>query len=214
MALRIAVAGATVELGLPIAMVLLATGYHDIALARQRSNNASKLLTRFNFSIIEVDYSSIQPLSTPLKSHAVVVSAPASASVDDQIPIIDGAIKSGVARVIPSEFVSNVTNSNSNQLLMFECKVKTHPYLEAVVAKNPDFSCTVVCNGALLDQGLDSFLIDDPRHTATASNSGDIPFTATRLDIIRNTTVGVIKHLSETANLPIDIQDDVVTQIY
>lgn len=95
---------------------------------------------------------------------------------------------------------------------MFEGKVKAHPYLEAIIAKNLDFSCTVICNGAFLDCGLDSFLIHVPSHIATVYNSGDIPFTAIRLDIIGNATFRFIKHLSETANLPIDIQDAVVAQ--
>ncbi|PTB43728.1 uncharacterized protein TrAFT101_002280 [Trichoderma asperellum] len=212
MALSIAIAGATGKLGLPIVMAPLAAGYHVTAFTRQRCNNASKLLTRSNLSVIEVDYSSIQSLSTPLKGHAVIVSAPTSTSVDDQIPLIDDAIKSRVTKFIPSEFDNIATNSKGDQLPMFEGKVKTHPYLEAVIAKNPDFSCTVICNGAFLDCGLDSFLIDDPRHIATVYNSGDIPFTATRLDIIGNATVGVIKHLFETANRPIYIQDAVVTK--
>lgn len=212
MAPRIAVAGATGELGIPIVIALLAAGYHVTALTREGSSNASKLPTSSNLSVVEVDYSSVQSLAIVLKDHAVVVSTLTSTSVDDQVPLIDGAIIAGVARFIPSEFGSDVTNSKRNQLPVFEGKVNTHQYLETVVAKNPNFSYTVICNGAFLDWGLHGFLINVPRHTATVYNSGDIPFTATKLDTIGKAIVGVIKHLPETANRPVYIQDAVVTQ--
>ncbi|UKZ69582.1 uncharacterized protein TrAtP1_010588 [Trichoderma atroviride] len=212
MAPRIAVAGATGELGIPIVIALLAAGYHVTALTREGSNNASKLPTSSNLSVIEVDYSSAQSLAIVLKDHAVVVSTLTSTSVDDQAPLIDGAIIAGVARFIPSEFGSDVTNSKRNQLPVFESKVNTHRYLETVVAENPNFSYTVICNGAFLDWGLHGFLINVPRHTATVYNGGDIPFAATNLDTIGKAIVGVIEHLTETANRPVYIQDAVVTQ--
>ncbi|KAL7920228.1 hypothetical protein ACQKWADRAFT_166578 [Trichoderma austrokoningii] len=212
MALRIAVAGATGELGIPIVMVLLAAGYHVTALTREGSNSSSKLPITSNLSVVEVDYSSIESLAVVLKDHAVVVSTLTSTSVDDQIPLIDGAVLAGVARFIPSEFGSDVTNSKRNQLPVFEGKVNTHRYLETVVAKNPSFSYTMICNGAFLDWGLHGFLINVHRHTATVYNGGDIPFTATKLDTIGKAIVGVIEHLLETANRPIYIQDAVVTQ--
>lgn len=212
MALRIAVAGATGELGLPIVMALLTEGYHVTALTREGSNNASKLPMSSKLSVIEVDYSSIQSLATALKNHAAVVSTLTSTSIDDQIPLIDGAIKAGVARFIPSEFGSDVTNPKRNQLPVFEGKVKIHQYLKTATAKNPDFSYTIICNGAFLDWGLHGFLVNVPRHTATVYNGGDIPFTATKLDTIGKAIVGVIKHLPETANRPVYIQDAVITQ--
>ncbi|KAM0513360.1 hypothetical protein ACHAPE_008012 [Trichoderma viride] len=212
MAPRIAVAGATGELGIPIVIALLAAGYHVTALTREGSSNASKLPTSSNLSVVEVDYSSVQSLAIALKDHAVVVSTLTSTSVDDQVPLIDGAIIAGVARFIPSEFGSDVTNSKRNQLPVFEGKVNTHQYLETVVAKNPNFSYTVICNGAFLDWGLHGFLINVPGHAATVYNSGDIPFTATKLDTIGKAIVGVINHLPETANRPVYIQDAAVTQ--
>ncbi|PON26680.1 hypothetical protein TGAM01_v204690 [Trichoderma gamsii] len=212
MAPRIAVAGATGELGIPIVIALLAAGYHVTALTREGSSNALKLPMSSNLSVIEVDYSSVHSLAIALKDHAVVVSTLTSTSVDDQVPLIDGAIIAGVARFIPSEFGSDVTNSKRNKLPVFEGKVNTHQYLETVAAKNPNFSYTVICNGAFLDWGLHGFLINVPGHTATVYDGGDIPFTATKLETIGKAVVGVIKHLPETANRPVYIQDAVVTQ--
>ncbi|KAM0251894.1 hypothetical protein ACHAQJ_007956 [Trichoderma viride] len=209
---KIAVAGATGELGIPIVNALLAAGYSVTALTRHGSSNASKLPTSSNLSVAEVDYSSVQSLRTALKDHTVVVSTLTSTSVDDQNTLIDGAVAAGVERFIPSEFGSDITNPKRNQLPVFKGKVKTHEYLEAVVAKNPGFSYTVICNGAFLDWGLHGFLINVAEHTATIYNGGDIPFSATNLDTIGKAIVGVAQHLSETANRPVYIQDAVVTQ--
>lgn len=212
MALRIAVAGATGELGIPIVNALLAAGYHVTALSREGSGNVSKLPTSSSLSIVEVDYSSVESLKTALRDHTVVVSTLTSTSVDGQNPLIDAAIAAGVARFIPSEFGSDVVNSKRNQLPVFEGKVKTHEYLKVAGVKNLGFSYTVICTGTFLDWGLHGFVVNVPARSATVYNGGDIPFSATSLDTIGRAIVGVIQHLSETSNRPVYIQDAVVTQ--
>ncbi|KAL6837259.1 NAD(P)-binding protein [Trichoderma camerunense] len=212
MALRVAVAGATGDLGVPIVNALLAAGYRVTALTREGSNNASKLPANSNLSITEVDYSSVPSLTTALRDHTVVVSTLTSTFVDDQNPLIDGTIAAGVTRFIPSEFGSDVTHPKRNALPSFEGKVKTHEYLKLAAAKNPGFTYTVICTGAFLDWGLHGFLINVPEHTATIYNGGNIPCSATNLDTIGKAIVGVIQHLPETANRPVYIQDTVFTQ--
>lgn len=212
MALRVAVAGATGGLGIPIVKALLAAGYHVTALTRQGSNNTSKLPKCSNLSIAQVDYSSVQSLENALKGHMAVISTLTSTSVGDQHPLIDGAIAAGVARFIPSEFGSDVLNEQRNQLPVFEGKVRTHEYLKAAAAKYPGFTYTVICTGAFLDWGLHGFVVNVPERTAIIYNGGDVPFSATNLDTIGRAVVGVIEHLPETANRPVYIHDAVVTQ--
>ncbi|KAL7944980.1 NAD(P)-binding protein [Trichoderma barbatum] len=212
MALRIAVAGATGELGIPIVNALLAAGYRVTALTREGSSNASKLSTSSNLSIAEVNYSSVQSLKVALMGHTAVVSTLTSTSVDGQNPLIDGAIAAGVTRFIPSEFGSDVTNPQRNQLPVFDGKVKTHEYLKVAAANNPSFTYTVVCNGAFLDWGLHGFVVNIPAHTAIIYNGGDIPFSATNLNTVGRAIVGIIQHPSETSNRPVYVQDAVVTQ--
>ncbi|UKZ75709.1 hypothetical protein TrVFT333_003401 [Trichoderma virens FT-333] len=212
MALKIAVAGATGDLGVPIVHALLEAGYYVTALTRKGSSNTSKLPASSNLSIAEVDYSSVQSVESALRDHAVVVSTLTSTSVNSQNPLIDGAIAAGVTRFIPSEFGSDVINPQRNKLPVFEGKVKTHEYLKTAAAKNPGFTYTVVCNGSFLDWGLHGFIVNVPAHTATVYNGGDIPFSATNLETIGKAIVGVIQHLPETSNRPVYIQDAVVTQ--
>ncbi|PTB65875.1 NAD(P)-binding protein [Trichoderma citrinoviride] len=212
MALRVAVAGATGDLGVPIVKALLAAGYHVTALTREGSNNTSKLPKSSNLSIAQVNYSSAQSLENALKGHTVVISTLTSTSVGDQNPLIDAAIAAGVARFIPSEFGSDVLNEKRNQLPVFEGKVKTHEYLKAAAANHPGFTYTVICTGAFLDWGLHGFVVNVPERTAIIYNGGDVPFSATSLDTIGRAVVGVIEHLPETANRPLYIHDAVVTQ--
>ncbi|TFB02639.1 Pinoresinol reductase 1 [Trichoderma ghanense] len=212
MALRVALAGAAGDLGIPIVKALLAAGYHVTALTRQGSNNTSKLPKSSNLSIAQVDYSSVQSLENALKGHMAVISTLTSTSVGDQNPLIDGSIAAGVARFIPSEFGSDVLNEKRNQLPVFEGKVRTHEYLKAAAAKYPGFTYTVICTGAFLDWGLHGFVVNVPERTAIIYNGGDVPFSATNLDTIGRAVVGVIEHLPETANRPVYIHDAVVTQ--
>ncbi|EGR48435.1 uncharacterized protein TRIREDRAFT_62359 [Trichoderma reesei QM6a] len=212
MALRVAVAGATGDLGVPIVKALLAAGYHVTALTREGSNNTSKLPKSPNLSIAQVDYSSVQSLEKALQGHAVVISTLTSTFVGDQNPLIDAAIAAGVARFIPSEFGSDVLNEKRNQLPVFEGKVNTLEYLKAAATKNPAFTYTAVCTGAFLDWGLHGFIVNVPERTAIIYNGGDVPFSATNLGTIGKAVVGIIEHLPETANRPVYIHDAVVTQ--
>ncbi|KAH8817249.1 hypothetical protein F5884DRAFT_819023 [Xylogone sp. PMI_703] len=212
MAVKVAVAGATGDLGIPVVNALLAANYAVTALTRKGSSNTSKLPKNPNLSVVGVDYSSIQSLRDALKDHTVVISALTSTVVGDQNPLIDAALAAGVARFIPSEFGSDVTNPKRNKLPVFEGKVMTLEYLKAIVAKNPGFSYTAICSGAFLDWGLHGFLVNVPKHTAIVYNGGDVPFTATNLDTIGKAIIRVIQNLSETANRAVYIQDAVVTQ--
>ncbi|KAL6887567.1 hypothetical protein HDV57DRAFT_508313 [Trichoderma longibrachiatum] len=212
MSLRVAVAGATGDLGVPIVKALLAAGHHVTALIREGSNNTSKLPKSPNLSITPVDYSSVQSLEFALKGHAVVISTLTSTSVGDQNPLIDAAITAGVTRFIPSEFGSDVLNEKRNKLPVFEGKVKSHEYLKAAATKNPSFTYTAICVGAFLDWGLHGFIVNVPERSAVIYNGGDVPFSATNLDTVGRAVVGVIEHLPETANRPVYIHDAVVTQ--
>lgn len=213
MAVKVAVAGGTGNLGVPIVDALLATNYPVTVLTRKGSSKASKLRQNSNITVAEVDYSSFSSLTEALKGHTVVVSTLATASAGNQNPLIDAAVSAGVTRFIPSEFGSDTCNHKSAQLPVFKHKVETQEYLKAVVSENPSFSYTLICNGAFLDWGLRvGFTVNPSKHTATVYNGGDVPFTATNLGTVGKAVVGVIQHLSETANRAVYIQDALVTQ--
>lgn len=150
MSTRVAVAGATGDMGLPVVEALLAAGFHVTGLTRQSSRNASKLPTHPRLVVAEVDYNSISSLKAALEDHRSVVSTLASTYVGEQNPLIDAAVAAGVKRFMPSEFGSNVLNPKRNKLPVFEGKVKTHEYLKTVATKNPGFTYILICNSAFL----------------------------------------------------------------
>jgi len=213
MAVKVAVAGATGNLGLPLVKVLLAAGYSVTVLTRKGSDSAAKLPKASNINVVEVDYTSVPSLTEVLKGHTAVVSTLATTSVGSQNPLIDAAVAAGVSRFIPSEFGSDTLNPKSAALPVFKYKVETQKYLEAAASKNPSFTYTFICNGPFLDWGLKvGFIVNFTKHSATVFNGGDVPFSATNLETIGQAVVGVIQHPAETANRAVYIQDALVTQ--
>ncbi|KIX99118.1 uncharacterized protein Z520_04694 [Fonsecaea multimorphosa CBS 102226] len=217
MSIKVAVAGATGNLGIPVVKAILTADYPVTVLTRKGSGSISKLPQSPNISVVQVDYSSATSLTEALKGHAVLISTLASAvntgSGAGQIALVDAAIAAGVERYIPSEFGSDTTNPNTSQLPVFKDKVETLKHLEAAVAANPSFSYTILYNGSFFDWGLAHSTLVDPRHhTATLFDGGDIPISVTNLDTVGQAVVGILKHLSETANRRLYIQDAQVSQ--
>jgi len=216
MAAKVAVAGATGNLGLPVVKQLLAADYAVTVLSRAGSGSASKLPQHANLSVAEVDYSSVSSLTETLRGHLAVVSTLATASIGGQKTLIDAALAAGVTRFIPSEFGSDTTHPKSAQLPVYKYKVETQDYLKEVATKQPAggrFSYTLVINGAFLDWGVRvGFLVNPANHTATLYNGGDVRFSATTLDAIGQAVVGVVRHLPETANRAVYVHSAAVTQ--
>ncbi|RMZ88288.1 hypothetical protein DV736_g4473, partial [Chaetothyriales sp. CBS 134916] len=213
MTIRVAVAGATGNLGPHIVNALLAANYPITILTRHGSTNTSKIPNSANITIKEVDFSSVDSLTAALEDVKVVVSALASESIGAQSPLIDASIAAGVSRFLPSEFGSDTTNPKSAQLPVFKYKVETQRYLEAKAKENPSFSYTLVLNGAFLDWGLRAgFFINLAKHSVTVFNGGDVKFSATKLESIGKAVVGVVEHLDETKNRAVYIQDALITQ--
>lgn len=77
------------------------------------------------------DYPEAEVLEA-FKGQDAVVSTIASAGVVKQISIVDTAIKAGVKRFVPSEFVSDTLNQKAAALLpqIFKGKVETVEYLK------------------------------------------------------------------------------------
>ncbi|KIW49133.1 hypothetical protein PV05_10841 [Exophiala xenobiotica] len=213
MSVKVAVAGGTGNLGPHVVNALLAANYSVTVLTRKGSTSTSKLPKSPNLSVVEVDYSSVTSLTEALKGHDVVVSTLATESLGSQYPLIDAAIAAGVKRFIPSEFGSDTTHPKSSKLPVYKYKVETQHYLQAKSAEHPEFTYTLVLNGAFLSWGIKvGFLVNVANHSATVWNGGDVPFSATNLETVGEAVAGVIQHLPETANRPVYVQGARITQ--
>ncbi|RVX75741.1 hypothetical protein B0A52_00097 [Exophiala mesophila] len=210
---KVALSGATGNIGAPILKGLLAANLPVLVLTRKGSKSSSKLPKADNLSVAEVDYSSVSDLTAALKGVEVVVSAFASDALGGQNPLIDASVAAGVKRYIPSEYGSNTVNPKVVQLPVSGYKVATQKYLEQAAAKNPGFTYSILLTGPFLDWGLAvGFLLHPAKHSATIYNGGDVPFSTSLLDDIAKGVVGIINHQAETANRAVFIHSAIITQ--
>lgn len=210
---KVALAGATGNLGIPVLEALLDADLSVTVLSRV-GGNSSKLKQHPNLTIKHVDFNSTQSLTSALQGVEVVVSCLATLAIGSQNPLIDASVAASVKRFIPAEFGMDSLNPLCVQLPVCTPKAATQEYLQSKVQANPGrFSWTGIANGLFLDWGLQvGFIVDVARHTATLYNGGDIPFSATTLDDVAKAVLGVIHHQTETANRLVYVHSTVTTQ--
>lgn len=210
---KVALAGATGNLGIPVLEALLDADLSVTVLSRV-GGNSSKLKQHPNLTIKHVDFNSTQSLTSALQGVEVVVSCLATLAIGSQNPLIDASVAASVKRFIPAEFGMDSLNPLCVQLPVCTPKAATQEYLQSKVQANPGrFSWTGIANGLFLDWGLQvGFIVDVARHTATLYNGGDIPFSATTLDDVARAVLGVIHHQNQTANRLVYVHSTVTTQ--
>jgi uncharacterized protein YbjT (DUF2867 family) len=207
---RVALAGATGNIGLPILSFLLSAGYTVTALTRI-GGNASKLPSNAALTIAPVDFTSASSLIPTLQGIQVVICCFATSALGTQNPLIDACVATGVSRYIPADF--GIQNPLAMQLPLGITKAKTQKYLREQVLRNPEFSWTAIAVGWFLDWALkEGLTLDLVGHTATLCNGGDVPFSATTIPDIARAVLGVVENQDETKNRLIFVQSARVTQ--
>ncbi|KAF2796716.1 oxidoreductase CipA-like protein [Melanomma pulvis-pyrius CBS 109.77] len=209
---RIALAGATGNLGVPILKAFLAADFHVTVLSRT-GGNSSRLRPNPNLTIKEVDFDSVESLTPALQGVQVVVSSLATLAIGTQNALIDASVAAGVTRFIPAEFGMDSRNPLCVQLPVCAPKAATQNYLRDMSNAHPGFTYTCIANGLFLDWGLEMGIIADlARHTATLYNGGDVPFSATNLGDVAKAVLGVVGRRGETANRVVYVHSALVTQ--
>ncbi|KAI0129817.1 oxidoreductase CipA-like protein [Xylariales sp. AK1849] len=209
---KVALAGATGNLGAPVLKALLDANLSVIVLSRI-GGNSSRLSPHPNLTIKEVDFNSVQSLIQGLEGVDSVVSCLATLAIGSQNPLIDAAEAAGVKRFIPAEFGMDSLNPLCVQLPVCAPKAATQKYLLEKSKANPSFTYTAIANGLFLDWGLKvGFIVDPAKHTATLYNGGDVPFSTTNLADVAKAVVGVIDNQAQTANRIVYIHSALATQ--
>ncbi|KAL2826131.1 hypothetical protein BDW59DRAFT_145559 [Aspergillus cavernicola] len=212
---KIALAGATGNLGIPILTALLAAN-HPVTVLSRIGGNSSKLTPHANLTIKEVDFTSTASLTAALQESQpeIVVSCLATLAIGSQNPLIDAAVAAGVKRFIPAEFGMDSANPLCRELPVCVPKAATQGYLtEKVGLTDGRFSWTAIANGLFLDWCLEAgILLDLKRRSATLYNGGDVVFSATSLGDIAKAVLGVIGNLEETRNRIVYVQSAAVSQ--
>lgn len=213
MAVKVALAGATGNLGPAILQALLDAGFEVTILSRHASTAVDALPKHDNQKIVRVDYGNTEDLTAALQGIDVAVSTLASNAIESQKPLIDAAVAAGVKRYLPSEFGSDLEDPVNKTLPVFSGKVAVRAYIEKIAASNPNFTYTYVINNAFFDWGLQVGFIANPKeHKMTYWDDGDVPFSTTRLSTVGKAVAGVIQHLDATKNRNVYIHDTVLTR--
>ncbi|KAG8526300.1 uncharacterized protein KY384_000293 [Bacidia gigantensis] len=204
---KVALAGATGNLGPSILKGLLDAGFQVTVLTRQSSTHSFPA----NVNVSKVDYESLDSLTSALQGQDAVVSTLASLALGTQLLLIDAAVKAGVKRFIPSEFGSNTINEKARQLPVYKDKLA----VQAALQKEADagrISYTLVLNGPFLDWGLKvGFVGNVPEKKFDLWDGGERVFSATSLPSVGKATANILKHPEETKNRAVYIQDTAIT---
>ncbi|KAL4933779.1 aromatic alcohol reductase [Aspergillus undulatus] len=194
---RIALAGATGNLGQPILAALLEANYPVTVLSRI-GGNSSKLSAHPTLTIKQVDFTSVPSMTDALHDAKnpveIVISCLATHAIGAQNPLIDAAVAVDVKRFIPAEFGMDSMNELSRALPVCAPKAATQAYLHQKSQANPEFSWTGIANGLFLDWCLEAgIILDVKRRAATLYNGGDVRFSATLLRDVARAVLGVIE---------------------
>ena len=202
---KIAIAGATGNLGPTIVKSLVDAGFEVTVLSQ--SGNTSSLPSAVK--TVKVDYSSQESLISALKGQDAFVST--IPKHDEQPALIDAAIAAGVKRFIPSEFGSNIAgNANTAALPVFGGKKLTQDYLEK---KSNEISYTLISNGLFLDWGIQVGLLVNLKGEPTrVYDGGNDKHSLTLLSDVAQAVVGVLKHPEETHNRAVYVQTAALSQ--
>jgi uncharacterized protein YbjT (DUF2867 family) len=208
---RVALAGASGNLGPAILKALLGANFDVTVLTRKDST--SNFPKASNLKVVAVDYASTESLTSALQGHDALISTLASLALPVQLGLFDAAAAAGVRRVIPSEFGSNTTISPTKELPVFGHKIQVQKHLAELAAKDSNFSYTLVLTNAFFDWGLQvGSIVNVKARTAELCDGGDRPFSTTSLAGIGKAVVGVLQHPDETKNRAVKVHEAVLTQ--
>ena len=158
-------------------------------------------------TVREVDYDSLESLTSAFQGQDAVVSTIASASIGVQLRLIEAATKAGVKRFVPSEFGSNTLNVKTGSLPVYKDKITVQDAL-AKASASSNLSYTLIINGPFLDWGIMvGFIMNVRDRNITLFDGGDRLFSTTSLPTIGKAVVGVLKHPEDTKNRAVYVQD-------
>ncbi|KAJ1552168.1 hypothetical protein HK405_012382, partial [Cladochytrium tenue] len=117
---KVALAGASGQVGAAVLTKLLAAGFQVTALTRA----AGRVQARPGVTEVVVDFGDRAALAAALAGHHAVVATTAGQSAEAQILLADAAADAGVTRFVPSDFGSDLDDPESRALPVFADKIK------------------------------------------------------------------------------------------
>jgi uncharacterized protein YbjT (DUF2867 family) len=200
---NVVIVGASGNIGKPVLSALITDPDLSVTILARPD---SKILSNppAGAKVVTADFNDHAALVSALKGADALVLTVSQEALQGQASFIKAAVEAGVKRVIPSEFGADLNNPNTGGLAVFRDKIQVRKLLEQL-ASDGKITWTAVANGPFLDWGLEVGFIgpDIKAKTAILYDGGDRHFSATLLDDVAKSVVGILKHPEETKNKPI-----------
>jgi len=206
---KVAVAGATGNIGLATIHALQAAGFTVTALTRGGSTSSIPA----GVHIATVDYASIESLTTALTGHDAVVSCVGSFALASQPNIVEAASVAGVKRFIPAEFGADTLNPRIRAFPILKDKLQVQKMLVEKYEQS-GMTYSLLYTGLFLDWGLENGMILGVKsRKGTLYDGGKTVVSFTTIATIAKGIAGCLLHPEETKNRGVYIQDAAVSQL-
>ncbi|TVY81249.1 putative pinoresinol-lariciresinol reductase [Lachnellula suecica] len=208
---KVAVIGASGNVGSPVATALLASGFEVTAITRTSSTATFPA----GVTVAKVDLTSLSALTEAFTGQDAVVSTIATEALDAQKVLIDAAVAAKVTRFIPSEFGINTREVAGTKIgALLGAKVANVDYLIELAAKHEWFSWTGISTGLFFDWNLVTplFGLNLAAKRATIFDSGNEPYSTSSLSFIGKIVAAALTNASVTKNRYISVSGFTTTQ--
>ncbi|KAK7736632.1 hypothetical protein SLS53_006835 [Cytospora paraplurivora] len=213
---KVALLGATGNLGAPILNALIGEGIFEVTVF-QRASSKSKPAHLDKINVVTVsDSLRVDELTEKLRGQDAVVVCYRPKDASDQIKIGQAAAAAGVKRLIPADFGSCDSSGQRERELvkLFDRKVQIRESLQELAARNEAFSWTSLVNGHFFDWGLREDFLHFYLKTKRAEimDDGDKKSSQATLAQIARATVRILQRPEVTKNRMLFIQSFCVSQ--
>ncbi|KAH6974462.1 hypothetical protein BKA56DRAFT_591343 [Ilyonectria sp. MPI-CAGE-AT-0026] len=163
--------------------------------------------------VVQVDYSSIESISSALRGHDAVVSTVGATGVIGQKTVIDAAILAGVKRFIPSDYGSVSADPKARNVTAFQPFFDIQDYLKEKAAAG-QIEYTILSTGPFLDLifGSPAF-VDFHNRSVEFYGDGKVRLSSTSIGGVGKAVAGILRNATETNNRVLHIQEAIISQV-
>ncbi|KAI1466443.1 NAD(P)-binding protein [Daldinia caldariorum] len=200
---KVAIAGATGNLGPSVLKQLLEDGFKVTVLTRKGATHTFPP----SVTTAEIDYNSPESLEKALSGQDAVVSTVGFGGLSYQPSLVQAAVKVGVKRFIPSEFGGDAENEKTASLPPLHAKKAVTDLLKKEAAAG-SITYTSISTGPFLDMAVQyGIAINVKGRKITLWDGGDRPISMTTIAYIAKAVSEVLKHPEETKNRNVHVHN-------
>ena len=204
---KVAIAGATGNLGPAILQELISAGFDVTVFTRQSSSHAFPS----GVKVAKVDYDSAQSLTSALQGQDALVSVISHLATGIQAKLVDAAVAAGVKRIIPSDYGCDITLPQNKNFPGYAEKLDILKRIKEGIS-GTQTTWTSLNVGPFLDWGIAiGFLVNAREKKQILFDGGEVEWSTTILSSVGKAVAGILKHPAETTNRVMHVHSAVVT---